>query len=215
MKKRIGFGKHGTSSREARLDPRSSNNKSARASLSCRRHLIVDLKRHRSCVRSSHLRIREGLSKTQAAPTTSSVRPHTHNQRTPHWLTITPGPSDVAPDPGDGPHSTLSTQPTMSAVTALPHHLSNGSPAHSTPRVSRHRPSPSASPQQPSPRSSSPRGSRDMGPDVDGVLRQYGGDGRKALEALIAERATLVSSCPLLMTICSDRSNPKTPSFGS
>ncbi|RSH92378.1 hypothetical protein EHS25_008793 [Saitozyma podzolica] len=76
----------------------------------------------------------------------------------------------------------------MSASTSpMQQHLAATS---STPRP-HSRPSPNASPQQGSPRSSSPRSGSAAAIDVETVLKSCGGDLRKALEAVVAERNAL------------------------
>ncbi|RXK39212.1 hypothetical protein M231_03569 [Tremella mesenterica] len=82
----------------------------------------------------------------------------------------------------------------MSTATASPilSHLASPSTHQQTPRP-RHPASPQASPQQPGNvlRSGSPRSGTTVGMDLDGVLKSYNGDMRKALESLFAEKTSL------------------------
>ncbi|EIW71035.1 hypothetical protein TREMEDRAFT_27278 [Tremella mesenterica DSM 1558] len=83
----------------------------------------------------------------------------------------------------------------MSTATASPilSHLASPSTHQQTSRP-RHPASPQASPQQPGNvlRSGSPRSGTTVGMDLDGVLKSYNGDMRKALESLFAEKTSLV-----------------------
>lgn len=83
-------------------------------------------------------------------------------------------------------------------ASSIPQHLqadstSNQAIPHTSPRAPRNRPSPHPSPQQSSPRSNSPRTATTGAIDIEGLLRGHGGDVRKALDAVVAERNHLVS----------------------
>ena len=84
----------------------------------------------------------------------------------------------------------------MAAATSIPYMShTNGPPISqlATPRPPKTRPSPHSSPVNQDPRSNSPRLAHSSAiVDIEGVLRAHGGDVRKALDALIAERNTLV-----------------------
>nr|XP_018265260.1 uncharacterized protein I303_01620 [Kwoniella dejecticola CBS 10117]OBR87418.1 hypothetical protein I303_01620 [Kwoniella dejecticola CBS 10117] len=75
----------------------------------------------------------------------------------------------------------------------IPHRLNAPSSSHSSPKSSRSRPSPAGSPQsgQPSSPRASPRAGSSGTIDIDAVLRANGGDIRKALEIMVAERNNL------------------------
>lgn len=79
----------------------------------------------------------------------------------------------------------------------LPAHLNDGSSqVMSNTMASRTQSSPGASPQRPgpsSPRAGSPRAGVSGAIDVESVLRAHGGDVKRALEAMVTERNSLVS----------------------
>ncbi|WWD21701.1 hypothetical protein CI109_106187 [Kwoniella shandongensis] len=79
-----------------------------------------------------------------------------------------------------------------SSPSPIPQHLNApATQTQSSPKTSRSRPSPTGSPQQPASPRSSGRGSSTGALDLEGVLRSTGGDVRRALESILADRNNL------------------------